>query len=165
MQPWPKLFQNLRSTRETELADEFPMHVVCQWIGNSQPIAAKHYLQVTADHFSKALQKALQHPAVLPRAGSQSDLALSTQAPVLHGDAANCQKVPEGQAPRVGLEQSADSPRRVQVSETGAAKSAAVGDKYTPDDPDLAQVIDAWHSLPPDTRTAILAIVEAAQWR
>ena len=50
-------------------------------------------------------------------------------------------------------------------SGTGAAKSAAVGDKYTPDDPDLAQVIDAWHTLPPDTRTAILAIVEAAQGR
>jgi len=26
-------------------------------------------------------------------------------------------------------------------------------------------MIDAWHSLPPDTRTAILAIVEAAQGR
>jgi TRAP-type C4-dicarboxylate transport system substrate-binding protein len=26
-------------------------------------------------------------------------------------------------------------------------------------------VIDAWNSLPPDTRTAILAIVEAAQGR
>ena len=30
---------------------------------------------------------------------------------------------------------------------------------------ELAGVIDAWHSLPPDTRTAILAIVEAAQGR
>jgi hypothetical protein len=28
-----------------------------------------------------------------------------------------------------------------------------------------ASLIDAWHSLPPDTRTAILAIVEAAQGR
>jgi len=27
------------------------------------------------------------------------------------------------------------------------------------------RVIDAWHSLPPDTRTAILAIVEAAHGR
>ena len=51
LQRWPKLFQNLRSTRETELAEDFPMHVVCPWIGNSQPIAAKHYLQVTDDHF------------------------------------------------------------------------------------------------------------------
>ncbi len=30
---------------------------------------------------------------------------------------------------------------------------------------ELAGVIDAWHTLPPDTRTAILAIVEAAQER
>ncbi len=141
------------------------MHVVCQWIGNSQPIAAKHYLQVTDDHLSKAVRNPVQQPAVLPRTGSQSEFALSTQAPVLQRDAADCEKVPERQAPRVGLEQSEDSPRRVEVSETGAAKSAAVGDKYTPDDPDLAQVIDAWHALPPDTRTAILAIVEAAQGR
>jgi hypothetical protein len=27
LQPWPKLFQNLRSTRETELAEGFPLHV------------------------------------------------------------------------------------------------------------------------------------------
>jgi hypothetical protein len=30
---------------------------------------------------------------------------------------------------------------------------------------ELASVIDAWYSLPPDTRTAILAIVTAAQGR
>jgi len=42
--PWPKLFQNLRSTRETELAEEYPLHVVCAWIGNTQAVAAKHYL-------------------------------------------------------------------------------------------------------------------------
>ena len=28
LKPWPKLFQNLRSTRETELADQFPIQVV-----------------------------------------------------------------------------------------------------------------------------------------
>ncbi|MCA9235754.1 MAG: site-specific integrase [Planctomycetales bacterium] len=54
LQSWPKLFQNLRSTRETELAEDFPLHVVCAWIGNSQPVAAKHYLQVTDDHFERA---------------------------------------------------------------------------------------------------------------
>jgi len=53
----------------------------------------------------------------------------------------------------------------VAKPKTGAAKSAAVGDEYAPDDPELAQVIDAWHSLPPNTRTAILAIVESAQGR
>jgi integrase len=34
--PWQKPFENLRNSRETELADNFPMHVVCAWIGNSQ---------------------------------------------------------------------------------------------------------------------------------
>jgi len=101
----------------------------------------------------------------LSRTGPQSELALSTQAPVLQRDAENCQKVPKGQAPRVGLEQSADSPRRVQVSETGAAKSAALGDDLPPIDPNLATVTTAWHTLPSDTRTAILAIVGAAQGR
>jgi len=53
----------------------------------------------------------------------------------------------------------------VQVSETAGAKSGAVDRENAPIAPELAGVIDAWHSLPPDTRTAILAIVEAAQGR
>ena len=57
---WPKLFQNLRSTRETELAETFPLHVVTAWLGNSQLIAAKHYLQVTDEHFAKATQNPTQ---------------------------------------------------------------------------------------------------------
>ena len=47
----------------------------------------------------------------------------------------------------------------------GGAHSTALETAKAPIDPDLAGVIDAWHSLPPDTRTAILAIVEAAQRR
>ena len=62
LNPWPKLFQNLRSTRETELAEAFPIHVVCEWIGNSQAVAQKHYLQVTDAHF-EAAKKAAQNPA------------------------------------------------------------------------------------------------------
>jgi len=54
LKPWPKLFQNLRATRETELAQTWPLHVVCAWIGNSTTVAAKHYLQVTDDHFRDA---------------------------------------------------------------------------------------------------------------
>ena len=62
LEPWPKLFQNLRSTRETELAEQFPIHVACSWIGNSKAVAAKHYLQTTDEHFKKATQKATQIP-------------------------------------------------------------------------------------------------------
>ena len=55
LEVWPKLFQNLRSTRETELTEEFPMHLLCKWIGNSQPVAAQHYLQLTDEHFDRAV--------------------------------------------------------------------------------------------------------------
>lgn len=52
--PWPKTFQNLRSTRQTELAENFPVQAVCAWIGNSKDVALNHYLQVTDDHFQRA---------------------------------------------------------------------------------------------------------------
>ncbi|MFP6701515.1 MAG: hypothetical protein VB861_07195 [Planctomycetaceae bacterium] len=39
---------------------------MCDWIGNTEAVASRHFLQVTEDHFAKALQ----HPAVLPRRGS-----------------------------------------------------------------------------------------------
>ena len=64
LKPWPKLFQNLRSTRETELAETFPIKVVCEWIGNSEAVAKKHYLQVTEAHFQKAVQNPVQSVAV-----------------------------------------------------------------------------------------------------
>ena len=41
LKQWPKPFQNLRSTRQTELEEIFPSHVVCAWIGNSEAVAKK----------------------------------------------------------------------------------------------------------------------------
>ena len=52
--PWPKLFHNLRASRETELAAEYPIHVVCEWIGNTAAIAAKHYLTVRDEDYERA---------------------------------------------------------------------------------------------------------------
>jgi len=60
--PWPRVFQNMRASRETELAAEFPIHVVTAWIGNSVSVATKHYLQVRESDFEKAAQKALHNP-------------------------------------------------------------------------------------------------------
>jgi integrase len=61
--PWPKPFQNCRSTRETELAEEFPIHVVCAWIGNTQAVAAKHYLQVREEDFARAAERDADYDA------------------------------------------------------------------------------------------------------
>lgn len=57
IKPWPKPFQNLRSTRETELLETHPIHVVCAWIGNSVLIAKKSYLQIRDEDFDKACPK------------------------------------------------------------------------------------------------------------
>ena len=82
LKPWPKLFQNLRSTRETELAEQWPEHVVCAWMGNSRATARKHYLQVTDEHFEqaamtepadKAAQNPAQYEAVLSRKASHTE--------------------------------------------------------------------------------------------
>lgn len=51
--PWPKIFQNCRSTRQTELEHQYPSHVVCAWMGNTEKVSRKHYLQVTEDDFQK----------------------------------------------------------------------------------------------------------------
>jgi integrase len=53
-EPWPKLWHNLRASAETDLAEEFPMHVVCKWLGHGRLIAQEHYLQVTDDHYERA---------------------------------------------------------------------------------------------------------------
>lgn len=62
---WPRLFHNLRSSRQTELAECFPSHVVCEWLGNSEDVARKHYFQTTDEHFARATNgdnKAKQNP-------------------------------------------------------------------------------------------------------
>lgn len=61
--PWPKLFHNLRASRETELAAEYPIHVVCEWIGNTAAIAAKHYLTVREEDYVRATQSGAESGA------------------------------------------------------------------------------------------------------
>jgi integrase len=55
LEPWPKLFQNLRATRATELvAAGWPEYKVCKWLGHTEAIAKRHYWQVTDDDYRKA---------------------------------------------------------------------------------------------------------------
>ncbi len=97
LQPWPKLWQNLRSTRQTELSEQFPAHVVCAWLGNSEAVAKLHYLQVTDDHFQKAVFSVAQNPAqystAYTRIDSQSPKMQKPQTPVMQGLADSCELV------------------------------------------------------------------------
>ena len=55
LEPWPSLFRNCRASRQTELENSFPTHVVCAWLGNSPTVASRHYLRVTDGHFEQAI--------------------------------------------------------------------------------------------------------------
>jgi integrase len=57
--PWPKLFQNLRASCETELAQSFPLHVCTAWLGHSPAVAQRNYLQVLDCDFERGA-KAVQ---------------------------------------------------------------------------------------------------------
>ncbi len=56
LKPWTRVFQNLRASRETELVEDFPIHVVTAWLGNSPETAIKHYLSVRDTHFERAAE-------------------------------------------------------------------------------------------------------------
>ncbi len=75
----PRFFQNTRSSRQTELEEHFPTHVVCAWLGNSPETARKHYLKVRESHFEAAssagLHKGLQQMHATCSEPSQADEA------------------------------------------------------------------------------------------
>jgi integrase len=54
LERWPRLWHNMRASRQTELEANHPSHVVCAWLGNSPETARNHYLQVTESDFDKA---------------------------------------------------------------------------------------------------------------
>jgi hypothetical protein len=122
LEPWPNVFQNLRSTRETELAEEFPMHVVCAWIGNSQAVAAKHYLQVTEPHFEKATQT--MHDS------GDSQCPASSEGLVLSAfshDDDPCHTCTNDHVAEAGIERTAKTSGKTHDCDLGDVKSDVIG--------------------------------------
>ena len=52
---WPRLFQNLRASCETDWVQIYPAHVCAKWLGHSPTMAAQHDLQVRDAHFRDAI--------------------------------------------------------------------------------------------------------------
>ena len=48
---WPRLFQNLRASCETDWVEWYPAHAVAKWLGHSPKVAAEHYLMSREHHF------------------------------------------------------------------------------------------------------------------
>ena len=103
--PWPRIFHNMRASRQTELTANYPLHVCCRWLGNSAPIADKHYLTIQDELYEKAAQNAAQYPAASGRNESHKESAAHKKAPVLPGIAASCESTQMVGAP----------PRRIEL--------------------------------------------------
>ncbi len=91
LEPWPKVFHNLRASRATELVRTFPSHVAAAWLGHTEAIADKHYRKVTDDDWAKAVQNPVQHTAETLRNDSQSQLSNT----VFPQNASTCESVRE----------------------------------------------------------------------
>lgn len=105
---WPKLYQNMRSSRQTELLEAgHPLQSVCAWLGNSQQVALAHYAQVRDEHFEAAAakgdlaarasgfancapQNAPLHASERPRNRSQSHSREGAQVPEIQRPATPC---------------------------------------------------------------------------
>jgi integrase len=113
LEPWPKLYQNLRASRETELLAMFPQHCVLAWIGHSRQVSLANYAQVLDTDFeraiadAKAVQNPVQHAAAGSRLDSQHDEPELVKSPVCEswrGEAAAGETFLENQVGVTGLE-------------------------------------------------------------
>jgi len=90
LEPWPRLFHNLRSSRETELLESFPVHVVALWMGHDAKVSLKHYAQTTQDHFDRATGGA---QSGAPAAQNQAQQNAADNGGVSHERSANSESV------------------------------------------------------------------------
>ena len=62
LEAWPKLFHQMRISRQTELAAVHPLHVVCEWMGNNRLIVQEHDLRSTDADFRRAVASVTLKP-------------------------------------------------------------------------------------------------------
>jgi len=110
---WPRLFQNLRATRQTELSWDYPAHMVCRWMGNSVKVANDHYFMVTEDYNQKALEneRRKMRQQIAERDckdmhQENDDLQKSINCSILHNAAVQCVSQKSNSLGRDGFEPS-----------------------------------------------------------
>jgi integrase len=115
IEPWPRVWHNLRASCQTELSARFPLHVVCHWLGNTTTVATQHYLTVRESDYEAALvpvatgdalQKAMQHQTQPSRIDSQTRTGQKPQEPALQALTNSCELVRLEKVPPEGLEPS-----------------------------------------------------------
>jgi integrase len=60
IEPWGRIFHNLRASRSMDLARVLPPHETAAYLGHSPAIALTHYQTVQDDDYERAVQKVVQ---------------------------------------------------------------------------------------------------------
>jgi integrase len=156
---WPRVFHNLRSSRQTELQELHPVHVVCKWLGNSPEVARDHYLQVRESDFEKAREIL---PQILPqqvqeRCGNDRKLTAlgrleNREKPCFSGEKRGFERE------RMGIENTALLPGKGTSSSALTAVLTALEA-----DPSLAELVErlvaVWSRLSASERTKVAAAI------
>ncbi|MFP6678288.1 MAG: hypothetical protein VB878_24590 [Pirellulaceae bacterium] len=183
MNRWPRLFQNLRASCESDLARESGAVAACEWIGNSLTVASQHYLHLTDLDFDRATgidqpasrgkmratagQKAGQQGAARRRTTTHLELAnirkaLQTQSFCVEDGIIGTLTIPTKVPPR-GVEPNAKTTGKNDVSSGQRAKSDALDPETARNGPDLVTIIEAWPQLPEAVKADIVAMVRASR--
>ena len=110
VKPWPRLLQNMRASRQTELTEHWPEHIVCGWLGNSRVVAREHYLMCRDTDFlraaesTSAAQNPAQQPSETPCNPMQNTSDEVAESPVFQGIAEDCRTLQSVQVGGGGFE-------------------------------------------------------------
>jgi len=98
-EPWPRLFQALRQSCDTEWKQTYPAYAVDAWLGHSGRVSEKHYLMIPEELWKKVAEGAAKSAAE----GSCTD-----SQPVAPSD--QCQSVaPQGTSDKIGVSSDPDA--------------------------------------------------------
>lgn len=142
LETWPRLWHSMRASCETDLAREFPLPVVAKWLGNTQAVAMRHYVDVTDADFERAAatdtassprtsQKGAQSVHVPGRSESQSESGPSKKPLKKQGSATSCKPLLLPYVEAAGIEP-VTAPISCSVSasdRTGSRESEALPSK------------------------------------
>jgi integrase len=164
VEAWPRLFQNLRASCETDWAQTYPAHVCAKWLGHSPRIASTHYLMVRDHHFQDVIEGGSVRGTKCgtTRHQNRTETAMSNPATARNLEEQN-ETTPEETVIPSGVAQNWTG---VQVGSTGtelttvsAGKrgvAVAVGTKRGTD---LADLAEALARLTDEQRAAIAAMI------
>jgi hypothetical protein len=158
VKPWPKPFQNMRATRATELADQFPSHVCNAWLGHTEKVADQFYRSVTDDHFRKATQNPTHGPTQNPtwqgaannRTNEKDSLETQEPQEFLRPLAVSCEIVQNCSVGDTGFEPSSKTLGKRGVDVSTDAKSDVRAD--------AGELLALWAVLTNDQRAEVLAL-------